>query len=968
MDYMKFFNDEQKKYLNPSLLILGILALTILNFVAFFNFNEITTAIHGDGIDYNSSEEQLAREEGEKLAQDIVKEGIVMLKNENDALPLTNLKLNVFGFGGSDYGFAYQGGGSAKTSSFHRTSLYQSLIDGDIDINQDLAKKYNLLSFRRDEYSVVPSVYYRLYEPTSSFYSNDLWKDAIDYTNNAMVVITRTAIEKTDIPKVQYSSTGEEISSRHYLELTEDEEWLLINVESRFDNVIVLLNSSNAFNTSFLEDEKIDAALSISLPGNTGCLALSKILKGDVSPSGRLTDSIPFDFSSDPSFANSGSDGAHSYTNYGTYIDYAEDIYVGYRYYETRDKENGFSDISNNYGNGYDGIIQYPFGYGLSYTSFSYLLEEINVVQNGATTSYRDGMTLSSDASVQLKVFVSNNGKTNGQEVVQLYLQTPYTKNGIEKSAIQLAAFAKTGILEPNEGEEVNLEFKIRDFASYDDKDKNNNGIVGYELESGNYTFSFRQNVHDVLDLENYNSSSFSFAIAAPGFTYPTDEATGEKVSNLFTSFQNSISGASSQIIEKEAKLSYSIDGGDADQNIMYLSRSSMQDTFPKLTSSRTMSEEMYQNNYLTHEPRIDTTDEMPKVDQDSELNLADLVGKDYDDSSWDELVSKLSVNDLISLSSKAGFGTIAIDEIGKPRCLDLDGTAGLNTTIYSNLSSHATSYPSPTLLGQSWNWKLAYQYGLAIGKEAEALGVNGWYAPGSNLHRSAFGGRNFEYFSEDPFLTGTFVSYIVKGAAENGVYSYMKHFVADDSESLQNSQYHWMSEQSLREIYAKPFEMAVKNGAFGIMISKNRIGSTRATGSYALLTSLLRKEWGFKGAIITDYYIGGVSNNADESIRAGVDLFLNGSDNVSFDDKTSATAVIALQRAAKNTLYCYIQAQYIRNTSQGLDLGRITGAKNDVYPYWIYGLALIDLLGSAGLTCYGLWIYKHLKRKENNP
>lgn len=945
-------------------------------------FTKTDTNINGDKVDE-------ALTAGKELAQEICENGDVLLKNINNTLPLepvdNGYKVNIFGWGSSDNGFMYQGGGSSEGGyDKDKVSLYNAFRTAGFEINEDLVAKYNSLSYRREG---APdqnqhSTYYRTYEPGESFYTDDLLNNAKSFSDIAVVVLSRRATEGDDLPKVSYNESGEADTSRNYLALTKKEEILMDKVTNNFDKVIVLINSSAPMEMGFIENPKISAAMYIGYPGYYGAMAIPEILAGNVTPSGHLTDTCAYDLSSSPTYVNSGPDATAVYGGKGgRYKDYAEGIYSGYKWYETADAEGYFNNEKREiYGvtkTGYDAVVQFPLGFGLSYTSFDWTLNGV-VNQNGETVSERTELKL--DDTLTFKIWVENTGSYSGKEVVELYYNAPYTKGGIEKSSQNLIGFEKTALLDPGLGQEVKIDVKVSDLASYDAYDSNNNGFMGYEIEGGNYTFSFRTDAHHVKESKD-NPLNLVYTVPESGYKVEKDSTTGHKVENRFTTYKNETSGAESTCFEPQAKYALSIDGNDAsseyNQGIAYLTRANFEGTFPKRTAQRSMSNAMFENVFRVHSPFNNAEDEMPKTNsKDTSLTLDDLQGLAYEDPKWNDLISQLSITELQTLCANGGFGTISIPSINKGKCVDSDGGTGFTSGISTGDAGHAIKYPAANILASTWDWKEAYKWGHAIGGEGQALKINGWYAPGCNVHRSPLGGRNFEYFSEDALICGRFVAYAVKGCTENGVYAYIKHFAANDTDEGRNGQFIWMTEQSLRENWAKPGEIATKVGkANAMMVSVDRVGATRATGSYALLTSLLRDEWGFRGSTITDYYQSGNVNDLDEGIRAGNDLALlpGGTPSNVFEDANnpSATSVIALQKSAHNILYTYVDTLYRTKTSTGIDMSEEIGSRveNNSGKWWRYLLYSIDgVVGVGFVTWAALAIYFtwFKKRKVN--
>ncbi len=897
------------------------------------------------------------------------------MKNSDNALPLSTAetKVNVFGWSGCDKGFIYQGGGSGEGSRTGSVSFYQGLRNSGLTINEDLATTYNNLSLSRSGYTEDVTQYYRLYEPDESFYTDSLLTEAKSFSDVAIVVLGRRGAEGTDLPKVQYDENGNVDATRKYSTISEKEEKMLEVAIQNFGKVIVVMNTANPMECGFLNDEGIDAGMVMYMPGNHGSNAIGSILTGNVTPSGHTVDTFAYDLATAPSYANAGTDGVHWPEGQGArfcdYQTYSEDIYTGYYWYETADKDGFFDDVYNDYGSGYEGVVQYPFGYGLSYTDFDWTLEDVSIPE---------GSNLSADDEITFKVLVENVGTTFGKDVVELYYDLPYTSGGIEKPALKLGAFGKTDSLDPGEVQELELSVKVSDMASYDCYDKNNNGFMGYELENGSYNFSLRTDAHTIKDMTgSYDDGIYNYNVAGDGFEYENDPETGNKVENRFTNYTNDISGASSTRVEtalSDESKAYSVDGFDCNLNVTYMTRENFTDTFPVFGDTVKMSDQFKQETWYVNSPKINADDEMPITNSTAtNYTIQDVAGLDITDQKWEDLVSQLDVDTLGTLCSKGGFGTISIDSIGKPAAVDLDGPSGFNAVVTGSETGFAINYPCETVIASTWNWKLAYQWGLSIGTEASVAGIDGWYAPGANTHRSPLGGRNFEYWSEDSVLGGVMCSYTILGAKEKGVYSYIKHFVANDSDTGRNGEFKFLTEQALREIYCKPFEIAVKEGgANAMMISVDRIGTVRSTGSSALLQNVLRDEWGFEGSCISDYYQSGNVNDIDEGIRAGNDLMLNPNGTMdTYDDSTSATAIIAMKKSAKNILYTFVETKYYAANTSGLDLGSIIGTQEDVYEWWkpvLYTTEAVIYVGMASYAVVVLLKYLNkfpMKRRE---
>lgn len=959
-------------------LIVLLLVLCIAGNIVCAQFSGlITQRLCGFGIDFDSDQAVAAKREGQAMAVEVERQGIVMLKNNDEVLPLANNKVNVFGWSGCDAGFIYGGGGSSVGSEEDRVSLMAGLRKAGVECNEQLEQAYDDLGYKRESDTWAPNdLYCRLYEPGADFYDDSLMTRAKEYSDTALIVIGRRGGEGRDLEKCQYDTNGRRDDSRTYLEISPAEEILIDTVTRNFANVIVILNAANAMELGFLENPGIDAALSVGFPGNSGTEAIGEILLGKATPSGHVADTYAYDLTTAPTYCNASTDGPKIYDGGGAfwYIDYAEDIYVGYKWYETADAEGYWDEVSNEHGNGYDGVVQYPFGFGMSYADFEWTVTETSIRSGGTITDKLDKITV--------KVFVENvSEEYEGADVVQLYLTPPYTPGGIEKSAVSLCAFAKTAVLEPGQGEELELTVALSDLASYDCYDRNNNGFMGYELEGGEYTLSLRTDSHTVASVVG-GSSELSFDVPSSGFRYDTDPVTNYPVINRFTNYTNGASGAVSSVSGNDPVMQklYSCDGTDTNQGIVYMSRADFASTFPQPRAVRSLNRQMYLDVLRVNAPKKNDADVMPTTGSaETSYTLQDMLGLSYDDPKWTALISQLPIagsDGLAALCANGGYHTVRIDAIGKPFCTDLDGPAGLTTSNTGADGGKATYYPCESVLAQSWSWKTAYEMGAAIGKEAEALDVDGWYAPGANMHRSPFGGRNFEYYSEDSVLSGIMAAYETRGCIDNGLICYLKHFAVNDSDTGRNGECRWLTEQALREIYLKPFELAVKTGGANAMMSSvDRIGCIRASGNYSLLTEVLRGEWGFCGSVVSDYYqdtanIGSTCHDIDEFIRAGNDLTLDPSGSIgTFDDSTSATAVIAMQKCAKNILYTYVNTQYIKSTTNGLDLGSAIGNKTEVFPWWIFLLVGIDVIVVGGCAVWFIFVFRKNRRyKTENP
>lgn len=987
-----FFVGGKRLTVKYVLVALVLVVLLFGNYVLYSFSGTITLALCGSGVQVDEVAMNASSANSAALCVEIGEDGMTLLKN-NGTLPLAenNKKINVFGWSGSDNGFVHQGAGSGGGTDTDITTLYQGLRESGFEINEELAEKYNAMSYRREGWD-----YYKLPEGDESFYTSELMENAKAFSDTALIVLGRKGGETSDLPRYQQNLSGKRDPTRMYSQTSALEDLMIEKVTANFDKVIVVFNTTNVMEAGFLENEKIDAAIAMYAPGSKATPALGNLLQGKANFSGKTVDTWAYDLTTSAAWANAGVDGTHTVNASGSekaYIsNYAEGIYMGYWWYETADKE-GFweSDFAKDkWGieNGYADVVQFPFGYGLSYTEFSWSVESVSMIP---------GSQIAPEDEIEIEVFVQNTGSRPGKDVVQLYLELPYREGGIEKPAVKLAAFAKTSELDSGEGELLKLSVRVSDFASYDVYDTNNNGFMGYEIEGGigDYVLSLRKNAHEIAEVGGLYGATFDYRVPDEGYRLENDPVTGNKVENRFTNYTNPVSGASSVTQENalsDLSKAYSVDGSDTPYAFEYMTRADFEGTFPTFGSyPSTMDTQFYQETYVVNTPKIVESDVMPLHSSDAtDYQLLDFIYEvtddagnpvldeegnktyglvPYEDERWDQLVSQMSLNDLYVLSAGGGFGTQRIDSVGKPAAVDKDGPCGFNSLITGSGggTESATNFPCETLIASTWDWKLSYRFGLALSAEGNALGVDGLYGPAVNIHRNVLNGRNFEYYSEDPYISGIMCAYTVYGCKENGVYCWIKHFALNENETGRTHMYQFCTEQALREIYLRPYEIAVKEGgANAIMTAYGRVGTVRASGSSALNTAVLRGEWGFKGAVITDYYNAGVVHDADECIRAGNDLMLDPNGRPSyFGDQTSATAVIALQSAAKHILYSYLETKYTAQVSTGLDLSTLVGNRTDVFAWWIPVAGVIDGLIVVGCAAFAVLSFLNFRKSK---
>lgn len=841
-----------------------------------------------------------AQEVNLKLAE----EGFVLLKNENAALPM-NKGARISVFSKNSVNLSYGGSGSGGFDTSNNKNLYESLNDAGFITNPTLKRFYEssqsgpVRTANSSDLDNGDNQKIATAETPQSKYTDAVRNSYADYSDAALVVITRIGGEGFDLPRYQGDSEGAVSPDSHYLELDQNEIDLLTAVtDGTFKRVVVVFNTPSSFEATFLKDsayaafaDKIDAAVWIGFTGSNGITALGEILNGDVNPSGRLVDTWAADFTKNPSFANFGTgclpDTTDKYDG-GMYysVDYEEGIYVGYRYYETRGETDGED--------WYNANVVYPFGYGLSYTTFDW------TVGDASASEIELGTTIT------VPVTVKNTGSVAGKEVVQLYASAPYTLGGIEKAHKVLVGFAKTKLLQPGESETVTVSFDPYSAASYDYRDANSNGFSGYELEAGEYTLYVSRNAHE-------SEKAIALNLAAD-VQIGTDPTTDSEVVNRYTDSENFL---------------------DSDWQLdTMLSRADWEGTWPtpQTAQQHAGTDRLYEE--IRSEEHNNPTDfdseEYPWFGEEPTLTLRDLLPSaeaegyepvvSYDDERWEELMMGCDEEEMIALINNGAYHTLAMESVGLPATIHGDGPSGFTCFMSKEQVNGTCQYVSEPVMASTWNINLMNELGEAIGEEGtigdKATGqpYSSIYAPGVNIHRSPFGGRCSEYFSEDPFISGMMGAAEVQGIQSRGVLPTVKHFVANEQETHRSigGDLSWLSEQALREIYLKPFEYTVKLGETrGIMTSFNRIGTRWTGGDYRLLTEILRNEWGFNGLVICDFntipqymiprmmfYAGGSLDLATQQSAMWTDC-----------DTSDAGDAIVLMRAVKDVMYALVNS-----------------------------------------------------------
>ena len=815
-------------------------------------------------------------EEAAEVAEEIMEDGIVLLKNES-LLPLNETKkLNIFGW--ESINPAYGGAGSGGINDLYDiVSLNQGLENAGFSINQELVDFYNNYGADNPEMSIQKQSW-TLPEPPVDTYSDELIKSAKEYSDVAVVVLSRKAGEgHNDIPmdvrKAAYDNNSDEYDDfpegEHYLQLSQTERDMVDMVCSNFDNVIVVYNGANQFELGFADEyPQIKSVVWCPGTGNVGFNALGKVFSGEVNPSGKTPDTFIYDMTTAPWWNNAEkteytnlADMAVEGMNAGTaqvyapaFTNYVEGIYVGYKYYETAAQEGAID---------YDKTVQYPFGYGLSYTEFEQKMGELE----------------EKDGQISVDVEVTNTGDVAGKDVVEVYYKPPYTNGGIEKSSANLIEFAKTDLLQPGESQTVTVTFSIEDMASYDE-----NNAKAYVLEKGDYVISINSDSHTVLDQK----------------TYTADADVVYKGENKRASDDT----AATNVFE------------DAKGDITYLSRADHFANYEEATAAPASAElgepyvsEYHLNSNFDKTTYLNDEDVMPTTGADNGLTLADMRDADYDDPRWEKLLDQLTVDEMANMIAMAGYQTAAMDSVGKVATLDFDGPAAINNN-FTGVGS--IGFPIEVVVASTWNKELAQAWGECMGKISQEMGAEGWYAPGMNTHRTAFGARNYEYFSEDGVLAGNMGAKAVEGARKYGVYSYIKHFALYEGNAKMVSV--WSNEQAIREIYLKPFEISVKQGgANAVMVSWSFLGDKWTGECSNLMNTVLREEWGFRGMALTDFFRnnGHGFMNADAALANGVDAMLstfNGEEN-NVANPEHPTSVLQMRNACKNVMYTVVSS-----------------------------------------------------------
>ena len=856
------------------------------------------------------TEESAAK--SKEVIEDVGDEGMVLVKNENNLLPLAeNSNINVFGWASTNPIFGGTGSGSSDSSN--ALGVLESLENAGFKTNEDLTKIYTDYRDIRNTPGVgVSGTDWTLPEPTVDVYTDEVMNQAKEFSDTALIVLSRSGGEGADVPSdmnkvikgtwdirdevaggnenynyfaASYENNSENNSDDYddfdpgesYLELSNTEEAMIEKVCSEFDHVAVVINANNTMELGWVDQyESIQSVILAPGTGTYGMSGLGRILDGEVNPSGKTVDTYVYDLTQTPAANNQGDfsfknvddlkedllEADPGYQGNIAFVNYVEGIYVGYKFYETAAEEGAIS---------YDELVQYPFGHGLSYTTFTQEMQ--NFTDHGDTVSF--------------EVAVTNTGDKAGKEVVEVYYTPPYQNGGIEKASVNLIDFEKTQLLEPGASETVSFEIAKENLASYDTYGvKAETG--GYVLEAGEYGISIRTDSHNVIaeetfvveeDIDYSQEGRSSDQVTANNQFEEYSEGTVEYLSRTdhFANYE--------QAVAAPAEEKYVMD----------------EETREYVTEKSTA--------YYDPTKYDDPDAEMPVTGADNGMKLADMTGKDYDDSDWEPLLDQLTVDEMVELVNLGGFQTVAVKSVDKVMTMDSDGTSGVNDWV---TGVYGTAFPTEVLIAQTWSKEIAAAVGDAMGAEYADCEIYGWYGPAMNIHRNSFNGRNFEYYSEDGVLSGKIASATINAAGEHGVYAYIKHFVLNDQETNRCTLLlTYATEQSIREIFLKPFEECVKNYDFSsnplaVMSSFNFIGDVYCGSNPHLLNNVLRDEWGFRGMVLTDWDGSYGYQNTDDCIRNGNDIMLgfNSYESNKITDTDAASCVIALRNASKNIMY----------------------------------------------------------------
>lgn len=995
---MSVFSNRKVKLI-VSFVALGAMAavgvgLGIGNDLAFNRYSAVISHHLAPNGESQSADAIAARNMGNQLAREIEREGVVLLENDGTLpLPKSTNRVNVFGHGSVDWYIMSSGSEMVGTDGQTKYDFLDALTHYGIEYNTAISNYYKSwqspVGVQNTIFTGLDTVY-QIREPsleTIDAYKT-IYEEAKDYSDTAFMVLSRYAGENSDCPHYQNKVNGQsKDETRTYLQISTEEEYTLRQLAEDFDNVIVVINSTNAMQLDFLQEiEGIDACISVGATGVQGALSIPELLWGDASPSGHLTDTYPYkheynityyrgnckftrQYVGAPSNCTTMGAGGSAFYQTSCYVEYNEGIYVGYRWFETAYAE-GYWDVDPY--NGYENVVQYPFGYGKSYTTFDWSFVETSLPENSNITNL-DKITIT--------VNVKNTGEYTGKDVVEVYLTAPYTPGGIEKSFVKLVAYAKSPELKPGQQANVEVEVETKEFKSYDCYDANDNGFAGYEMEAGDYELKLMTDAHNLKDMDK---NIIKYRVAED-LLITEDEKTGNTVENRFTG--------------DTAYEDQPIDGSKAGQNMEQIHR----DNFPELlevapenknwdakllnranglVASRSVYTAEMANawdNATTDYFGNPVDQSKPTWGKSGSLKLMEggqltELGKDlaspegWDDPRWESLLDQVPLGDknaegtairILTMDTQyksPGIAAIGLRSNDDGAFQHGEGASQVGNGVMAPNTS-CVGYPGSTVLAQTWNQILAYMFGKSEGNDMGPAGKDALYSPACNIHRSPYGGRNSGYQSEDPYLSGRVVGNIIKGLGVYGRTTFMKHFVVNDQDFNRMGLYTWMSEQALREIYLRTFEEGVKYGdSTGIMTSFNRLGCIWAGGNEALMTGILRYEWGFRGAIITDMTENEENMDSAANLRCGGNINLGGDSNPVVNLSASSTGRVQrrMRQAIKEYAYAYSHALYKNMTyNESAEPGEavIVTESKLAWQWWKPSLIAADAIIIGGLV-----------------
>ena len=916
-----------------------------------------------------SSEEEL-KEAGADVAERLHEEGSVLLKN-NGLLPLTaGAKISTLAHSSVD--FVTCGTGAADIDTSEAPSLKETLESRGFSVNPTLWDFYE--TGAGSTYIRTPGKLanqtsggarntYTINEVPLDVYTSEVNASLNEYNDVAIVTLSRVAGEGADLAMDGFTD------GTNILELTEGEQALLKMANETFENIVVLINSTNALECDFIDDPAygIDAVLWVGYTGEWGLNGVADILAGNVNPSGRLVDTYCYDNTTNPAMVGIY---AAQYTNVNledtskwydvyngqldgntSYITYQEGIYVGYRYYETRyeDVVLGTANVGDY---DYASTVKYPFGYGLSYTTFEY--SDFAAEYDKATDSFNVNVT------------VTNTGDVAGKEVVQVYFQSPYTDydktNGIEKASIELCGFDKTDMLEPGASETVTINVPREEMACYDE-----HNAKTYILDAGDYYLTVGKDAHDALNnvlaakgfttangmtAEGNSAMTFLYNVAELDTeTYSVSSATGYEITNQF----------------EEADLNqYGYD-------MTYVSRNDWTGTWPEVMTLEA-TDQMFADGlymYQTYDGIEGSTTEMPTMGAQNGLTLAMMIGKDYDDPAWEDLLDQCTFEEMAVLVGQGYHNTAVMPSVSKPATVDDNGPQGFTQSL-TGVAVSITAYSDENIMAATWNVELMEEMGETLGEDCMMLGASGLYGPAMNIHRHAYAGRNFEYYSEDPFLSGKIAAAETKGIQSKGVYVYLKHFALNDNETMCRCISTWANEQAIREIFLEAFKApVVEADAHAVMNAFARVGVVWSGAHYGMQTEVLRNEWGMDGFSLTDfsgnaafaqYGIMMKAFDVAHGLLAGTDSWdssaVQWTDDLNNLYKNDPDICQAMRQATHRILYTVANSNAMNGISSSQEVVAVT-------PWW--EMALYALCGVCGvMTVVGVVQIVRSKKKSD--